>query len=194
MACFRPNQLLTGAMQSARGVHRLNAASHKVVLFQRRLSARCPQPHIAHDRLTGVNGGSCRASSEAHRHSVTFRSSLHLTTHALISVFSCRLFLARPLARLPGEGRHRERVVNAESFEDDRGGGSRDHGGEINSVQHSWIRWLIHVPRQLWRNIPTKSCDKDFYCGYIVLLKSVLITIFGWKPTLSEQIHPLCPN
>lgn len=66
--CFRPNQLLTGSMWSARGVHRLNAALHKEVLFQSCLSAKCSQPHIAHDRHTGVNGGSCWANSETYCH------------------------------------------------------------------------------------------------------------------------------
>lgn len=88
--CFRPNQLLTGTMWSARGVHRLNTALHKAVLFQCCLSARCSQLHIALDRHTGVNGRSCWADSETYCHSCqTQKVFLHLTTDALIS----RLFV-----------------------------------------------------------------------------------------------------
>lgn len=93
--CLRPNQLLTGSMWSARGVEGLNAASHKDILFGSCLSAKRSQPQIAPDRHTGVNAGSCWANTATYCHSVRIRSSLLLTTHALIflraSYFSSHL-------------------------------------------------------------------------------------------------------
>lgn len=118
--CFRPNQLLTGTMWSARGVHRLNTALHKAVLFQCCLSARCSQPHIALDRHTGVNGRSCWANSETYCHSVRLRSFFffafdnrcsNLSSFRATSLtFSVAASLSKPL----GKSRRRElgRAVN----------------------------------------------------------------------------------